>query len=91
MSTVRPTSVSHDITRRLLYGKYLLFQAKRAQAEPNELGVAISLLLMHDACEMVMRAVSDHLQLEKWDKFMDFWPRVKKLQNKELGHRSRSG
>ena len=54
--------VSPDLRKRLLYTKYLLFRAKREQAERNDLGVAVSLLLMHDASELIMLAVADHLQ-----------------------------
>jgi hypothetical protein len=72
--------VSNDIRKRLLYAKYLLSRARRAQGEGDELGVAISLLLMHDAAEMLMLAVADHLQVnmpKKWD-FMDFWTEIRK-------------
>jgi hypothetical protein len=73
-------AVSNDIRKRLLYAKYLLSRARSAQGEGNELGVAVSLLLMHDAAEMLMLAVVDHLQVnmpKKWD-FMDFWAEIKK-------------
>jgi hypothetical protein len=79
-------NVSRDIRKRLLYAKYLLFRATRAQAERNELAVAASLLLMHDAAELLMLAVSDHLQLGKW-KFMEFWDKVKRSGKREPGHK----
>lgn len=72
--------VSNDVRKRLLYAKYLLSRARNAQREGDELGVAVSLLLMHDAAEMLMLAVVDHLQVpmpKKWD-FMDFWAEIKK-------------
>lgn len=79
--------VSPDLRKRLLYTKYLLFRAKREQAERNDLGVAVSLLLMHDASELIMLAVADHLQLgSKWS-FMEFWEKVKQSGRKEPGHR----
>jgi hypothetical protein len=39
-------AVSRDIRKRLLYAKYLLFRAKKAQTERNELAIAASMLLM---------------------------------------------
>jgi hypothetical protein len=66
-------AVSSDIQKRLLYAKYLLSRARSAQSERSELGVAVCLLLMHDAVEMLMLAIVDHLQVpmsKKWD-FMD--------------------
>ena len=73
-------AVSSDIQKRLLYAKYLLSRARSAQSERSELGVAVCLLLMHDAVEMLMLAIADHLQVpmpKKWD-FMDFWDEIKK-------------
>jgi hypothetical protein len=80
-------TISPDIRKRLLYGKYLLFRAKTAQTERNELGVAVSLLLMHDAAELVMLAAADYLQLgSKWT-FMEFWEKVKLSGRREPGHK----
>src|SRR5438445_9459587 len=80
-------ALSPDIRKRLLYAKYLLSRAKKAQIERNELAVAVSLLLMHDASELLMLAIADHLQLgSKWS-FMEFWEKVKKSGLKEPGHR----
>src|SRR5438552_1723013 len=79
-------AVSQDIRKRLLYAKYLLFRANNAQTERNELAVAASLLLMHDASELLMLAVSDHLKLAKWE-FMGFWEEVKKSGKTEPGHK----
>jgi hypothetical protein len=80
-------TISPDVRKRVLYGKYLLFRAKSAQAEHNELSVAVSLLLMHDASELVMLAAADHLQLgAKWS-FMEFWEKVKQTSRKEPGHK----
>ena len=73
-------SVSPDISKRLLYVKYLLSRAKPANADRNDLSVAVSLLLIHDAIEMLMLAVVEHLQVpmpKKWD-FMDFWTEIGK-------------
>ena len=80
-------AISHDIRKRLLYSKYLLSRARTAQTDHNELGVVVSLLLMHDASELVMLAAADHLQLgAKWS-FMEFWEKGKQRGRKEPGHR----
>lgn len=79
-------SISPDIRKRLLYAKYLLSRAKNAQIERNELAVAASLLLMHDASELLMLAIADHLQLAKFE-FMEFWDRVKQKGKAEPGHK----
>src|SRR5437870_681847 len=76
-----------DIRKRLLYAKYLLFRAKRAQTERNELSVAVSLLLMHDASELLMLAVTDHLGLGSNESFMEFWEKVKQSGHKEPAHK----
>lgn len=80
-------TISSDIRKRVLYAKYLLSRSRNAQAEPNELGVAISLLLMHDAVEMLMLAVADHLQLSQNWNFMEFWAKVKESGRSEPSHR----
>jgi hypothetical protein len=80
-------AVSLDIRKRLLYAKYLLSSAKRAQTERNELAIAASLLLMHDASELLMLAVTDHLGLGSNWNFMQFWEKVKQKGGKEPGHK----
>lgn len=73
-------TVSPDIRKRLLYAKYLISRGRDAQNEQHDLSLAVSLLLMHDAAEMMMLAVVDHLQAslpKKWD-FMDLWTAIKK-------------
>jgi hypothetical protein len=67
-----------DIQRRVVNAKYVLERAARLQAEAGEMSLSISLLLMHDAVELVMLAVTDHLQLgKKAREFMSFWSDVK--------------
>lgn len=80
-------TISSDTRKRVLYAKYLLSRSRNAQAEPNELGVAVSLLLMHDAVEMLMLAVTDHLQLGQNWSFMEFWSKVKDSGRSEPPHR----
>lgn len=71
-----------DIHRLVVIAKYILERAAKLQAESNEVSLSISLLLMHDAVELLMVAVSDHLQLPKKQReFMAFWPEIK-----EAGH-----
>lgn len=49
------------------------------QYELGDLGAAVSLTLMHDAAEMLMIAVIDHLQVPTSKKrdFLDFWKELK--------------
>jgi hypothetical protein len=84
MASLQP---SDDVRKRILYTKYLLFRAKKALTEPSDLGVAVSLLLMHDASELLMLAVTDHLQLASNWRFMEFWEKVKQKGHKEPGQR----
>jgi hypothetical protein len=67
-----------DIRRRIVGAKYVLERAARIQAESNEMSLSISLLLMHDAVELLMLAVLDHLNLaaKKRREFMDFWSEI---------------
>ncbi len=69
-----------DIYRRLVNAKYVLEKAAVAQRENNEMSQAISVLLLHDAVEMLMIATLDHLNVngsKKKREFMDFWGLVK--------------
>lgn len=66
-----------DIHRRIVNAKYVLERAARTQSESNEMSMAISLLLMHDAVELLMHAVLDHLSLKKKFEFMTFWATIK--------------
>ncbi len=49
------------------------------------MSLSISLLLMHDAVELLMLAVLDHLQVapKKKREFMDFWPDIKQAGHHE--------
>lgn len=77
-----------DSGKRLLYAKYLLERAKLAQHERADLGFAVSLLLMHDATEMVMLSVLDELNLmpkgQQTPQFTEFWSAVERY-DKEHG------
>jgi hypothetical protein len=78
-------AVLPDIYKRILNAKYILERAAKAQLESNEMGFSISLLLMHDAVELLMLAVLDHLNIQpKANRdFMDFWPSVKNAGHPE--------
>jgi hypothetical protein len=68
-----------DILHRIVNAKYVLQRAAKMQDESSEISLSISLLLMHDAIEMLMIAVLDHLQISVKPKreFMDFWSEIK--------------
>lgn len=70
-----------DIHRRIVNAKYILERGAAIQREGHEMSVAVSLLLMHDAVELLMHAVLDHLGLKKKFEFMGFWQAIK-----EAGH-----
>jgi len=74
-----------DIHRRVVNAKYVLERAAKIQEESNEMSLSISLLLMHDAVELLMLAVLDHLQLaaKKRREFMDFWSDIKQAGHAE--------
>jgi hypothetical protein len=67
-----------DVLRRIVNAKYVLERASRIQAETNEMSVSISLLLTHDAIEILMLATRDHLNITKGNQqFMSFWSDLK--------------
>jgi hypothetical protein len=68
-----------DIYRRLVNAKYVLGRAAISQRENNEMSQAISVLLLHDAVEILMIAILDHLNINipKNREFMAFWGLVK--------------
>jgi len=74
-----------DIYRRIVNAKYVFERSIQAQAEANEMSFSISLLLMHEAIEMLMIAVLDHLRIavRQRREFMDFWTEVKQADLKE--------
>lgn len=74
-----------DIHRRIVNAKYVLERASSIQSESSEMSIAISLLLMHDAIELLMLAVLDHLRVsvKKRREFMDFWVEIKQANHAE--------
>jgi hypothetical protein len=84
MSSAARADLLPDIHRRVVNAKYVLERAAKIQAESNEMSLSISLLLMHDAVELLMVAVLDHLQVTpKKREFMDFWPAIKQAGKPE--------
>jgi hypothetical protein len=66
------------VLRRVVNSKYVLERASSIEAERNEMSLSISLLLTHDAIEMLMLAILDHLNVIKGKReFMSFWSDIK--------------
>lgn len=74
-----------DIYRRIVNAKYVLERAASIQAERNEMSQSISLLLMHDAVELLMIAILDHRNIAAPTNrgFMDFWGLMKGRDSSE--------
>lgn len=83
------TSMLPDIQRRIVNAKYVLEKASSLQSENAIMGLSISLLLMHDASELLMLAVLDHLKVKtsKKREFMDFWDDVTNAGHPQPKHR----
>lgn len=69
-----------DIYKRILNAKGVFERAESMLRKRNELDVSVALLLMHDAVELLMIAMLDHVQAppNKKRDFLDFWPDMKK-------------
>lgn len=78
-----------DIHRRLVSAKYILERASGIQVERTEMSMSISVLLMHDAVELLMLAVLDHVNAPSTPKreFKDFWSLVKQTTGKDAPDR----
>lgn len=61
--------------KRVIYSKYLLGRANALAAEGHEMALAGAVLGTHDASEMLMRVVSDVLNV-KWNQFGEFWSNI---------------
>jgi hypothetical protein len=68
-----------DIKRKIIWAKYVLARASSMQSESTDMSVSLSLLLMHDAAELLMVAVLDFLgiKFQRKREFMDFWTEIK--------------
>ena len=74
-----------DIHRRIVNAKYVFERAISIQAENDEMSLSIALLLAHDAIELLMLAVLDHVGAKPNARrnFMDFWPDMKHATSQE--------
>lgn len=62
--------------KRIMYSKYLLQRAQALNAEGHELALGASILAAHDAVEMVMKVVTDTVNVQWAHDFKKFWPLV---------------
>src|SRR5579859_5247772 len=76
-------SLIPELTKRVIYSKYLMKRAMAVQAEENELALAESILVVHDSVEMLMRVVGDKLRIQLSNDFMGFWHAVKVAKGKQ--------
>src|SRR5215472_12616096 len=70
------TTLAPQLVKRIIYSRYLLQRAQALHAEGHELALAGAILTVHDAVEMVMRVVTDNLNLSWSHDFKKFWPLV---------------
>jgi hypothetical protein len=78
-------NIHPDIYRRIVNAKSVLERAEQYLKRPSDIDVSVALLLMHDAVELLMIAVLDHVQApaNKRREFLDFWPEIKKAGRPE--------
>ena len=74
-----------DIQRRIVNAKFIFEKATAIQAESSDMAISICLLLAHDAIELLMLAVLDHVNAKPNARrnFMDFWPEMKQATSIE--------
>lgn len=74
-----------DIHRRIVNAKYVFERAMGFQGESAEMSLSVALLLAHDAVELLMLAVLDHVGAKPNARrnFMDFWPDMKQATSQE--------
>jgi hypothetical protein len=74
-----------DVYKRVVNAKYVLERAVEIRSADDDLSLSIALLLIHDAVELLMLAVIDHLQIKTKGRreFMDFWDDVKQAKHPE--------
>jgi len=68
-----------EIHRRIVNAKFVFERAVKSQQEDSEMSQGIAVLLLHDAAELLMIVILDHLKINvpKKREFMDFWGAVK--------------
>jgi hypothetical protein len=76
-------SLAPELTKRVIYSKYLMKRATTLQAEGHELALAEAVLVAHDSVEMLTRVVADELKVAPPQEFMRFWKAVENKVGKE--------
>jgi hypothetical protein len=56
-------TLSPDLLKRVIYSKYIMQRAQNLEAEEHDLALAGAILAAHDAVEMLMRVVTDKLNI----------------------------
>lgn len=69
-------TLSADALKRITYSRYLLSRAKSHYREGDSLSGAETVLALHDAAEILMRVITDHLNVHPRYGFMEFWTKV---------------
>ncbi len=69
-------ALTPELLKRIMYSKYLLQRAQALNAEGHELALGASILAAHDAVEMVMKVVTDTLNVPWAHEFKKFWSLV---------------
>jgi hypothetical protein len=69
-------ALTPELLKRIMYSKYLLQRAQALSAEGHELALGASILTAHDAVEMVMKVVTDTLNVQWAHDFKKFWSLV---------------
>src|SRR5260370_41553181 len=69
-------ALTPELLKRIMYSKYLLQRAQALNAEVHELALVASILAAHDAVEMVMKAVTDTVNVQWAHDFKKVWPLV---------------
>jgi hypothetical protein len=72
-----------EVHRRIVNSKYIFERSEILLSDGHEMSTSLALLLTHDAIEMLMLAVLDHIGGKSGRNFMDFWPEMKVATGKE--------
>lgn len=72
-------AVQPDVLRRLVNAKLVMHRAVGFRNQSSDIDLSIALLLAHDAVELLMLAVLDHLAIapQKNREFLSFWIEIK--------------
>lgn len=74
-----------DIYKRLVHAKLILDRAGSMLSRSTDLDISVALLLAHDAIELLMLAVLDHVGApsKKKREFLSFWQDMKQIGKQE--------